>query len=98
MCEPMGIREIFFRFTLLVEIEGHFTNEFVSYVYQTEDRSQRQMVTSNGYKPITFYFIVSAFANLKPKIAFKVKRKRVWCMCHHGSTTAKATAQPQSSL
>jgi hypothetical protein len=29
MCEPIGRREIF-------EIEGHFTNEFVSYVYETE--------------------------------------------------------------
>jgi hypothetical protein len=37
MCEPMGRREIFLTFSLLVEIEGHFTNEFVSYVYETED-------------------------------------------------------------
>jgi hypothetical protein len=36
MCEPMG--RIFLTFSLLVEIEGHFTNEFVSYVYETEDR------------------------------------------------------------
>jgi hypothetical protein len=36
MCEPMGRREIFLTFSLLVEIEGHFTNEFVSYVYETE--------------------------------------------------------------
>jgi hypothetical protein len=39
MCEPMGRREIFLTFSLLVEIEGHFINEFVSYVYETEDRS-----------------------------------------------------------
>jgi hypothetical protein len=39
MCEPMGRREIFLTFSLLVEIEGHLTNEFVSYVYETEDRS-----------------------------------------------------------
>jgi hypothetical protein len=38
MCEPMGRREIFLTFLLLVEIEGHFTNEFVTYVYETEDR------------------------------------------------------------
>jgi hypothetical protein len=41
MCEPMGRREIFSTFSLLVEIEGHFTNEFVSYryryVYETDD-------------------------------------------------------------
>jgi hypothetical protein len=36
MCEPMGRREIFLTFSLLVEIEGHLTNEFVSYVYETE--------------------------------------------------------------
>jgi hypothetical protein len=29
MCEPMGRREIFLTFSLLVEIEGNFTNEFV---------------------------------------------------------------------
>jgi hypothetical protein len=34
----MGRKEIFLTFFLLVEIEGHFTNEFVSYVYETEDR------------------------------------------------------------
>jgi hypothetical protein len=33
----MGRREIFLTFLLLVEIEGHFTNEFVSYVYETEN-------------------------------------------------------------
>jgi hypothetical protein len=38
MCEPMGRREIFLTFSLLVEIEGHFTNEFVSYIYEIEDR------------------------------------------------------------
>jgi hypothetical protein len=37
MCESMGRGEIFFTFSLLVEIEGHFTNEYVSYVYETED-------------------------------------------------------------
>jgi hypothetical protein len=34
----MGRREIYHTFSLLVEIEGHFTHEFVSYVYETEDR------------------------------------------------------------
>jgi hypothetical protein len=38
MCEPMGRREIIHTFSLLVEIEGYFTNEFVSYVHETEDR------------------------------------------------------------
>jgi hypothetical protein len=38
MCEPMGRREIFLTFSLLVEIEEHFTKEFVSYVYETKDR------------------------------------------------------------
>jgi hypothetical protein len=38
MCEPRGRREIFLTFSLLVEIQGHVTNEFVSYVYETEDR------------------------------------------------------------
>jgi hypothetical protein len=38
LCEPMGSREMFHTFSLLVEIEGHFTHEFVSYVYETEDR------------------------------------------------------------
>jgi hypothetical protein len=37
MCELIGRREIFLTFSLLVEIEGHFTNQFVSYVYETED-------------------------------------------------------------
>jgi hypothetical protein len=38
MSELMGRREIFSTFLLLVEMEGPFTNEFVSYVYETEDR------------------------------------------------------------
>jgi hypothetical protein len=29
--EPMGSREIFHTFSLLVEIEGHFTHGFVTY-------------------------------------------------------------------
>jgi hypothetical protein len=36
--EPMGRREIFHTFWLLVKIEGHFTYEFVTYVYETPDR------------------------------------------------------------
>jgi hypothetical protein len=35
----MGRREIFHTCSLLVEIEGHFTHEFVNYVYETEDWS-----------------------------------------------------------
>jgi hypothetical protein len=33
----MGRRQIFHTFSLLVEIVGHFAQEFVSYVYETED-------------------------------------------------------------
>jgi hypothetical protein len=33
----MGRKEIVNTFSLLVEIEGHFTHEFVSYVCETED-------------------------------------------------------------
>jgi hypothetical protein len=36
----MGGREIFHTFLLLVAIEGHFTHEFIIYVYETRDRSQ----------------------------------------------------------
>jgi hypothetical protein len=57
LCEPMGCREIFHTFSLLVELEGHFTHEFVSfvsYVYETEDRShgflcQRQQLFYSFY-------------------------------------------------
>jgi hypothetical protein len=40
MCGPIGRREIFLTGTssLLVEIEGHFSLEFVNYVCETEDR------------------------------------------------------------
>jgi hypothetical protein len=34
----MGRREIFHTFSLLVEIEGHVANEFVTYVYEIQDR------------------------------------------------------------
>jgi hypothetical protein len=33
LCEPMGRREISHTFSLLVEIEGYFTHEFINYVY-----------------------------------------------------------------
>jgi hypothetical protein len=33
----MGREEICHTFLLLVEIEGHFTHELVSYVYETEE-------------------------------------------------------------
>jgi hypothetical protein len=33
----MGRREIFNTFLLLVEIEGHLTHEFVTYIYETQD-------------------------------------------------------------
>jgi hypothetical protein len=37
LCESMRRREIFLTFSLLDEIEGHFTQEFVTNVYATED-------------------------------------------------------------
>jgi hypothetical protein len=33
----MGRREIFHNSSLLLEIEGHFTHEFVTYVYEIQD-------------------------------------------------------------
>jgi hypothetical protein len=39
MCGPIGRREIFLTSSLLVEIEGHFSLEFVNYVCETEDLS-----------------------------------------------------------
>jgi hypothetical protein len=39
MCGPIGRREIFLTSSLLVEIEGHFSLEFVNYVCETEDWS-----------------------------------------------------------
>jgi hypothetical protein len=36
----MGRREVFHTFSLLVEIEGHFTNKFVTYVYEAQNRIQ----------------------------------------------------------
>jgi hypothetical protein len=36
-CEPMGRGEIYHTSSLLVEIEGHFTHEFVTYVNETQD-------------------------------------------------------------
>jgi hypothetical protein len=47
MCEPIGRREILLTFLLLVEIDGHFTNEFVSYVYETEDWRVLVITTKN---------------------------------------------------
>jgi hypothetical protein len=34
----MGRGDIFYAFLLLVEIEGHLTHEFVTCVYETQDR------------------------------------------------------------
>jgi hypothetical protein len=42
MCGPIGRREIFLTSSLLVEIEGHFSLEFVNYVCETEDWSLLQ--------------------------------------------------------
>jgi hypothetical protein len=44
LCEPIGRMEIFHTFSLLVEIEGHFTHEFVSYVCETEDLYQHLLI------------------------------------------------------
>jgi hypothetical protein len=35
----MGRREIFHSFSLLAEIEGHFTHAFVTYLYETQVRT-----------------------------------------------------------
>jgi hypothetical protein len=45
----MGRREILHTFLLLVEIEGHFTHELVSYVYETQDRSKIHILYCSGY-------------------------------------------------
>jgi hypothetical protein len=47
----MGRREIFHTFSLLVEIEGHFTHEFVSYVYETEDSVNLNSVSESVGEP-----------------------------------------------
>jgi hypothetical protein len=39
----MGSTEIFNTFSLLVEIEGGFTYEFVTYVYETKDEESWQI-------------------------------------------------------
>jgi hypothetical protein len=52
MCGPIGRREIFLTSSLLVEIEGHFTHEFVSYVYETED-SNEYGNTASGHSKYT---------------------------------------------
>jgi hypothetical protein len=36
----MGRREILHTVSLLARIEGHFTHEFLIYVYETQDRSK----------------------------------------------------------
>jgi hypothetical protein len=40
------IPHTFHTFSLLVEIEGHFTQDFVTYVYQTRYKSQYKLATS----------------------------------------------------
>jgi hypothetical protein len=37
----MGRREIFHNFSLMVEIEGHFSHEFVTYDYMAQDRTYK---------------------------------------------------------
>jgi hypothetical protein len=46
MCGPIGRREIFLTSSLLVEIEGHFSLEFVNYICETEDRSGAKKETN----------------------------------------------------
>jgi hypothetical protein len=54
LCEPMGRREIFHTSSLLVEIDRHFTREFVIYDYETlvQDLYNRSVEKS------TFYFLI----------------------------------------
>jgi hypothetical protein len=42
---PIGRREIFLPSSLLVEIEGYFSLEFVNYVCETEDRTGTKLCT-----------------------------------------------------
>jgi hypothetical protein len=46
MCGPIGRRKIFLTSSLLVEIEGHFSFEFVNYVCETEDYGQTTLPLS----------------------------------------------------
>jgi hypothetical protein len=41
----------YFSLSLLVEIEGHFTNEFESYVYETEDRGRLNSCIAQLFLP-----------------------------------------------
>jgi hypothetical protein len=52
----MGRREIFHTFSPLVEIEGHFTHEFVTYVYETVGRycSENRGKISEHFKAKSF--------------------------------------------
>jgi hypothetical protein len=47
MCEPMGRREIFLTFSLLIEIEGRFTNELL------QTRCWYEAVTPNSRSYLT---------------------------------------------
>jgi hypothetical protein len=42
----MGTTEIFYTFSLLVEIEGHFSHDFVTWDYKTQDRAAAKEVLS----------------------------------------------------
>jgi hypothetical protein len=73
---PIGRREIFLTSSLLVEIEGYFSLEFVNYVCETEDRSwagfsaywsQISRYLANSHRYITFLkksAILSAISEL----------------------------------
>jgi hypothetical protein len=41
---PIGRREIFLTSSLLVEIEGYFSLEFVNYVCETDDCSRKSKI------------------------------------------------------
>jgi hypothetical protein len=59
--EPMGRIEIFHTFPLLAKIEGQFTHEFVTYVYETQDWApdsrDKAFLNSASYsrRNLTFY-------------------------------------------
>jgi hypothetical protein len=54
-CEPMGRREIFHTFSLLVEMERHFTHEFVTCDYETQDWNPVVFAYSEHHVSVTFH-------------------------------------------
>jgi hypothetical protein len=69
----MGRRWIFLTFSLLVEIEGHFTKEFVSYIYETEDPWFLKSTVMNMNIILDFYsyILTETFAQNTEKLKQK---------------------------